>query len=80
MAYPPARRAAPATLPLRGTTSMRPLQLSLRTAITVPFALLFAATVGLQAFMQHRQVQQLIDQESERLLAAITATARSRLS
>ncbi|MBN9339964.1 MAG: sensor domain-containing phosphodiesterase, partial [Comamonadaceae bacterium] len=79
MAYPPARSVAPAAQPLRGTT-MRPLQFSLRTAITVPFALLFAATVGLQAFMQHRQVQQLIDQESERLLAAITATARSRLS
>ena len=76
----PARRAAPATQPLRGTTRMRPLQLSLRTAITVPFALLFAATVGLQAFMQHRQVQQLIDQESERLLAAITATSRSQLA
>lgn len=59
---------------------MRPPQLSLRTAIAVPFALLFAATVGLQAFMQHRQVQQLIDQESERLLAAITTTSRSRLA
>ncbi|WP_406624499.1 EAL domain-containing protein [Acidovorax sp. SDU_ACID1] len=59
---------------------MRPPQLSLRTAITVPFALLFAATVVLQAFMQHRQVQRLIDQESERLLAAITATSRSRLA
>ena len=59
---------------------MRAFQLSLRTAIAVPFAVLFAATVALQAVTQHRQITDLIDQESVRLLDAITNTSRGRLA
>ncbi|MFI8615324.1 putative bifunctional diguanylate cyclase/phosphodiesterase [Acidovorax sp. NPDC077693] len=59
---------------------MRAFQLSLRTAIAVPFAALFAATVALQAVTQHRQITDLIDQESVRLLDAITNTSRGRLA
>ncbi|SFE60148.1 bifunctional diguanylate cyclase/phosphodiesterase [Paracidovorax wautersii] len=55
-------------------------QPSLRLAIALPMALLFACTVGLMAVSQHQQVQALIDQESVRLLSAITSTANSRLS
>lgn len=54
-------------------------RLSLRTAIAVPFALLFAATVALQAVTQQRQISHLIDEESVRLLDALTATSRNRL-
>jgi diguanylate cyclase (GGDEF)-like protein len=53
---------------------------SLRTAIAVPFVLLFAATVALQALTQQRQVEQLINEESGRLLDSLTASARRRLS
>ncbi len=59
---------------------MRAFQLSLRTAIAVPFAVLFAATVGLQAVTQHRQISHLIDQESVRLLDALTSNSRARLA
>ncbi|GKS74813.1 EAL domain-containing protein [Acidovorax sp. SUPP950] len=59
---------------------MRRWQISLRTAIAVPFAVLFAATVALHAFTQQRQIGHLIDQESVRLLDAVTLTARDRLS
>lgn len=59
---------------------MRAFQLSLRTAIAVPFSALFAATVALQAVTQHRQISQLIDQESVRLLDAITNTSHNRLA
>ena len=59
---------------------MRAFQLSLQTAIAVPFAVLFAATVALQAVTQHRQITDLIDQESVRLLDAITNTSRGRLA
>ncbi|RZJ14513.1 MAG: EAL domain-containing protein [Acidovorax sp.] len=59
---------------------MRAFQLSLRTAIAVPFAVLFAATVALQTITQHRQITDLIDQESVRLLDAITNTSRGRLA
>ncbi|HSV53948.1 MAG TPA: cache domain-containing protein, partial [Burkholderiaceae bacterium] len=58
---------------------MNVFRLSLRTAIAVPFALLFAATVALQAITQQQQISHLIDQESVRLLDAITATSRNRL-
>ncbi|RYF01733.1 MAG: EAL domain-containing protein [Comamonadaceae bacterium] len=58
----------------------RPLQISLRTAIGVPVALLFAATVALHAFTQQRQIGHLIDQESVRLLGAVTSTSRNRLA
>ncbi|RYF23989.1 MAG: EAL domain-containing protein [Comamonadaceae bacterium] len=58
----------------------RPLQISLRTAIGVPVALLFAATVALHAFTQQRQISHLIDQESVRLLSAVTSTSRNRLA
>ncbi|MDP4074003.1 EAL domain-containing protein [Acidovorax sp. A1169] len=59
---------------------MRAFQLSLRTAIAVPFAALFAATVVLQAVTQHRQISQLIDQESVRVLEALTGNSRARLA
>ncbi len=55
-------------------------QPSLRLAIALPMALLFAFTVGLMAVSQHQQVQNLIDQESVRLLSAVTSTANSRLA
>ena len=58
---------------------MRRFQLSLRTAIAVPFAALFVGTVALQAVTQHRQIDALIDQESVRLLDAVTHTAGERL-
>jgi diguanylate cyclase (GGDEF)-like protein len=54
-------------------------RLSLRTAIAVPFALLFVATVALQAVTQRGQISHLIDEESVRLLDAITATSSNRL-
>lgn len=59
---------------------MRAFQLSLRTAIAVPFAALFAATVVLQSVTQHRQISQLIDQESVRVLEALTSNSRARLA
>ncbi|MFT3812617.1 MAG: EAL domain-containing protein [Acidovorax sp.] len=59
---------------------MRPLKFSLRTAIAVPFALLFAATVALQAVTQHRQISQLIEAEGTRMLRALTATSVERLT
>ncbi|CAM3415488.1 GGDEF and EAL domain-containing protein [Paracidovorax anthurii] len=55
-------------------------QLSLRTAIAVPFAALFIGTVALQAVTQHRQIEAIIDQESVRLLDAVTHTASERLT
>jgi len=58
----------------------RPIQISLRTAIGVPVAVLFGATVALHALTQHRQIEHLIDQESVRLLDAITSTSRNRLA
>lgn len=54
-------------------------QISLRAAIAVPFAVLFIGTVALQAVTQHRQIDALIDQESVRLLDAVTHTASDRL-
>lgn len=59
---------------------MRAFQLSLRTAIAVPFAALFVATVVLQAVTQHRQISQLIEQESVRVLEALTSNSRARLA
>ncbi len=56
------------------------LQIPLRIAIGVPVALLFAATVALLTLAQHRQIDQLIDQESARLIDAITTTSRNRLA
>ena len=53
---------------------------SLRTAIAVPFVLLFAATVALQALTQQRHVDRLIHEESVRLLDSLTASARNRLA
>jgi len=53
---------------------------SLRTAIAVPFVLLFAATVALQALTQQRQVERLINEESSRLLDSLTASSRNRLA
>ncbi|MCX2860314.1 EAL domain-containing protein [Paucibacter sp. PLA-PC-4] len=53
---------------------------TLRTAIAVPFVLLFAGTVALQALTQQRQIEQLIHQESGRLLDSLTASSRNRLA
>ena len=53
---------------------------TLRTAIAVPFVLLFAGTVALQALTQQRQIEQLIHQESSRLLDSLTASSRNRLA
>ena len=53
---------------------------SLRVAIGVPFALLFAATVALQALTQQDQIGQLIERSSVRLLDALTTTSRNHLS
>lgn len=53
---------------------------SLRVAIGVPFVLLFAATVALQAFTQQDQIGKLIDRASIRLLDALTTTSRNHLS
>ena len=55
-------------------------QPSLRAAIAVPLALLFGVTVAVLAFSQHRQINDLIDQEGARLLTAITASSQIRLS
>ncbi|RYF66362.1 MAG: sensor domain-containing phosphodiesterase, partial [Comamonadaceae bacterium] len=55
-------------------------QPSLRTAIAVPMALLFGGTVALMALSQHRQIHGLIDQESVRLLNAVTSTSQGRLA
>ncbi|WP_220432891.1 hypothetical protein, partial [Raoultella terrigena] len=63
----------------RDGADVRRFQLSLRTAIAVPFAALFVGTVALQAVTQHRQIDALIDQESVRLLDAVTHTAGERL-
>jgi diguanylate cyclase (GGDEF)-like protein len=53
---------------------------SLRVAIGVPFALLFAATVALQAYTQYDQIDQLIDRSGTRVLDALTTSSRSRLT
>lgn len=52
---------------------------SLRVAIAVPIALLFAATAALQAISQREQINQLIDRASVRLLDALTSTAKNHL-
>ena len=54
-------------------------QPSLRAAIAVPLALLFGVTVAVLALSQHRQIDNLIDQEGARLLTAITASSQIRL-
>ncbi|AVS78819.1 sensor domain-containing phosphodiesterase [Paracidovorax avenae] len=63
----------------KGGAEVQRWRLSLRTAIAVPFAALFIGTVALQAVTQHRQIDALIDQESVRLLDAVTHTASDRL-
>lgn len=59
---------------------MPQLRLSLRTAVTLPFIAVFALTVGLLSFWQQRQVDKLINQESLRLLDAITIASRHQLA
>jgi len=59
---------------------MRFYRPSLRVAIGVPFVLLFAATVALQAFTQQDQIGKLIERASIRLLDALTTTSRNHLS
>ena len=56
------------------------LQIPLHIAIGVPVALLFAVTVALLTLGQHRQIDRLIDQESTRLIDAITTASRNRLA
>jgi diguanylate cyclase (GGDEF)-like protein len=58
----------------------RALRPSLRTAIAVPFVLLFIATVLLQALTQQRHLDQLIQQESARQLDSLAANTRNRLA
>ncbi len=58
---------------------MPSLRLSLRTAVIVPFIAVFVLAVGLLSFWQQRQVDKLIDQESMRLLDAITIASRQQL-
>ena len=52
---------------------------SLRVAIAVPIALLFAITAVLQTVTQQEQINQLIDRASVRLLDALTNTAKNNL-
>ena len=59
---------------------MHAFRLSLRTAVTVPFIAVFMVTVGLLAFWQQRQVDQLINQESLHLINGMSATTRHRLA
>ena len=59
---------------------MRLFRPSLRLAMAVPLVLLFAATVALQAITQNKQIDQLSDRSSIRLLDALTATTRNHLS
>ena len=59
---------------------MHAFRLSLRTAVTAPFLAVFLVTVGLLAFWQQRQVNQLINQESLRLLDAMSTASRQRLA
>lgn len=59
---------------------MPSLRLSLRTAVAVPFIAVFVLAVGLLSFWQQRQVDRLIDQESMRLLDAITIASRQQLT
>ncbi|WP_231512402.1 EAL domain-containing protein [Paucibacter sp. KBW04] len=79
--------AAAAEAPQRGPASVEALALampsyrpSLRTAIAVPFALILCFIVGFQAFTRHSQINSLIDQESHRLLAALTSSSRDHLA
>ena len=58
---------------------MPSFRLSLRTAVIVPFIAVFVLAVGLLSFWQQRQVDKLIDQESMRLLDAITIASRQQL-
>lgn len=53
---------------------------SLRTAIAVPFALILCFIVAFQAFTRHQQINSLIDQESHRLLAALTRSSSDHLA
>jgi diguanylate cyclase (GGDEF)-like protein len=59
---------------------MRIYRPSLRVAMTVPIALLFAATMAVQTYTQQEQVKQLIDRSSVRLLDALTSSSHDRLA
>jgi len=52
---------------------------SLRTAITLPFIILFSTTVLLQLMMQRHGVERLIADENAHLLRQITAAVQTRL-
>lgn len=53
---------------------------SLRIALTIPFVILFTATVIMQAATQQTNATYLIEQESARLLDSLTEGTRSRLA
>lgn len=52
---------------------------SLRTAITLPFIILFSATVLLQLVLQRHGVDRLIEEENAHLLRQITAAVQTRM-
>ena len=54
---------------------MRVFRPSLRLAISVPFALILATTVALQAVTQQDNNTRLIDKSSVRILDALTVAA-----
>ena len=59
---------------------MPAFRLSLRTAVTAPFIAVFVVTAGLLAAWQQRQVDQLINRESLRLLDSLSTTTRHQLA
>ncbi|WP_295958356.1 GGDEF and EAL domain-containing protein [Rhodoferax sp.] len=58
---------------------MRTFRPSLRVAISVPFALILATTVALQALTQQDNTNRLIDTTSVRILDALTVASSNRL-
>ena len=63
-----------------GNLCMPAFRLSLRTAVTAPFIAVFVVTAGLLAAWQQRQVDQLINRESLRLLDSLSTTTRHQLA
>src|SRR5256885_6398901 len=60
-----------------GNLCMPAFRLSLRTAVTAPFIAVFVVTAGLLAAWQQRQVDQLINRESLRLLDSLSTDRKS---
>lgn len=59
--------------------SARPWRVGLRQAIAIPVILVLVLTLILQASLQARSIQQLVDDESAQLLRGRTATVMARL-